>query len=104
MGIYEYRHPWMMHRPTRHGLSGISAQIKDSVRAGTAVQGSTNWTVNGSTREGARMVKEFSKLMFRAYNNEADNAVRSMKPYTLDSSIARLEQGAERPSSSSVGQ
>ena len=41
------------------------------------------------------MVKEFSKLMLRAYNNEADNAVRSMKPYTLDSSIARLEKAKE---------
>ena len=59
------------------------------------MQGSTNWTVNGSTREGARMVKEFSKLMLRAYNNEADNAVRSMKPYTLDSAIARLTKAKE---------
>jgi hypothetical protein len=41
------------------------------------------------------MVKEFSKLMLRAYNNEADNAVRSMKPYTLDSSIARLTKARE---------
>jgi chromosome segregation ATPase len=41
------------------------------------------------------MVKEFSKLMLRAYNNEADNAVRSMKPYTLDSSVARLTKARE---------
>jgi hypothetical protein len=38
------------------------------------------------------MVREFSKLMMRAYNNEADNAVRSIKPYTLESSVARLEK------------
>jgi hypothetical protein len=41
------------------------------------------------------MVKEFSKLMLRAYNNEADNAVRSMKPYALDSSVARLDKVRE---------
>ena len=41
------------------------------------------------------MVREFSKLMLRAYNNEADNAVRSMKPYTLDSSVARLDKARE---------
>ena len=41
------------------------------------------------------MVREFSKLMLRAYNNEADNAVRTMKPYTLDSSIARLVKARE---------
>ncbi len=41
------------------------------------------------------MVREFSKLMLRAYNNEADNAVRSMKPYTLESSMARLQKARE---------
>lgn len=41
------------------------------------------------------MVKEFSKLMLRAYNNEADNAVRSMKPYALDAAIARLTKAKE---------
>jgi hypothetical protein len=94
-GIYEYRHPLDDAPAYKARLAGISAQIKDSVKAGTAVQGSTNWTVNGSSRDGARMVKEFSKLMLRAYNNEADNAVRSMKPYTLDSSIARLAKAKE---------
>jgi hypothetical protein len=41
------------------------------------------------------MVREFSKLMLRAYNNEAEHAVASMKPYTLDSSIARLQKARE---------
>jgi hypothetical protein len=41
------------------------------------------------------MVREFSKLMLRAYNNEADNAVRSMKPYTLESSVARLDKARQ---------
>ena len=95
VGIYKYRHPLDDAPAYKARLSGVSAQIKDSARAGTAVQGSTNWTVNGSARDGARMVKEFSKLMLRAYNNEADNAVRSMKPYTLDSSIARLTKARE---------
>ena len=95
VGVYEYRHPLDDAPAYKARLTGISSRIKDSVKAGTAVQGSTNWTVNGSTREGAKMVKEFSKLMLRAYNNEADNAVRSMKSYTLDSSIARLEKAKE---------
>jgi hypothetical protein len=33
--------------------------------------------------------------MLRAYNNEAEHAVSSMKPYTLDSSVARLEKARE---------
>jgi hypothetical protein len=94
-GIYQYRHPFDDAVAYKAKLAGVQARIKDAVKAGTAVKGATNWTVDGSTREGAKMVREFSKLMLRAYNNEADNAVRSMKPYTLESSIARLVKARE---------
>jgi hypothetical protein len=36
------------------------------------------------------MVRDFSKLMLRAYNAEADNLVRGLKPYKLDSAVERL--------------
>ena len=94
-GIYQYRHPLDDALAYKAKLAGVQARIKDAVKAGTAVRGATNWTVNGSARDGAKMVREFSKLMLRAYNNEADNAVRSMKPYTLDSSVARLQKARE---------
>jgi hypothetical protein len=95
VGIYRYRHPLDDAVAYKARLSGLQAQIKDAVRAGSAVQGATNWTVNGSVTQGRKMVREFSKLMLRAYNAEADNAVRSMKPYTLESAIARLEKSRD---------
>ena len=94
-GIYQYRHPLDDAVAYKAKLAGVQARIKDAVKAGTAVRGATDWTVNGSAAAGGKMVREFSKLMLRAYNNEADNAVRSMKPYTLDSSIARLQKARE---------
>jgi seryl-tRNA synthetase len=92
VGIYQYRHPLDDSPAYKARLTGIQAQYKDAARAGNAVVGSTNWQVNGSKAAGTKMVREFSKLMLRAYNNEADNALRSMKPYTLESSIGRLEK------------
>ena len=59
---------------------------------GMAVVGAQSWQVNGSLKEGERMVRDFSKLMLRAYNNEADNAVRTMKPYKLQTDIQRLHK------------
>jgi seryl-tRNA synthetase len=94
-GVYQYRHPLDDALAYKARLTGLQARIKDSVKAGNAVRGATNWTVNGSARDGAKMVREFSKLMLRAYNNEADNAVRSMKPYTLESSVARLQKARD---------
>jgi Domain of unknown function (DUF4041)/T5orf172 domain/Protein of unknown function (DUF2510) len=94
-GVYQYRHPLDDALAYKAKLAGVQARIKDAVKAGNAVKGATNWTVNGSARDGTKMVREFSKLMLRAYNNEADNAVRSMKPYTLESSMARLQKARE---------
>jgi hypothetical protein len=95
VGIYRYRHPLEDAVAYKVRLSGLQAQIKDAIRAGSAVQGATNWTVNGSATQGRKMVRELSKLMLRAYNAEADSAVRSMKPYTLESAIARLEKSRD---------
>jgi len=33
------------------------------------------WIINGSEKDGARMVADFGKLILRAYNNEADTLV-----------------------------
>ena len=41
------------------------------------------------------MVRDISKLMLRAFNAEADNLVRTMKPHKLSSAIDRLEKVAE---------
>jgi hypothetical protein len=57
-----------------------------------AIASATTWTVNGSTKDGTRMVKDISKLMLRAYNNEADNAVRTMQAHSVATAIDRLEK------------
>jgi hypothetical protein len=95
VGIYEYRHPLDESVAYKGQLSALQDQIKAYVKAGNAVVGATNWTVNGSTREGTKMVKDFSKLMLRAYNNEADALIRAMKPYTLATAIQRLEKSRD---------
>jgi hypothetical protein len=90
VGVYKYRHPLDSAVAYKGRIATTKDRIKVAVREGRAVTGAVNWTVNGSAREGSKMVRDFSKLMLRAYNNEADNAVRSMRPYTLDSAITRL--------------
>ena len=94
-GIYEYRHPLADTVVYKAELSDLKDEIKSSVRNGSAVLASTFWTVNGSAVEGRKMVRDFSKLMLRAYNAEADNCVRSMRPHRLASSIERLDKSRE---------
>lgn len=94
-GIYEYRHPLADAVAYKAKLADLRDQIKSSVRKASAVLASMSWTVNGSVVEGRRMVRDFSKLMVRAYNAEADNCVRSMRPHRLASSIERLNKSRE---------
>jgi hypothetical protein len=95
-GIYEYRHPLGSAVAYQPKLREIQDRVKAMIRAdGGAVLHSTEWTVNGSAAQGRKMVRDYSKLMLRAYNAEADNLVRGLKPYKLDSAIERLRKVAE---------
>jgi hypothetical protein len=95
VGVYEYQHPLDDAAAYQEQLEQIKANIKAMNRKdGGAVTGATTWTVNGSPAEGARMVRDFSKLMLRAFNAEADNLVRGLKPYKVDASVDRLRKVA----------
>ncbi|WP_082310440.1 DUF4041 domain-containing protein [Nonomuraea sp. SBT364] len=95
VGVYEYRHPLSDAVAYKDRLAQVKARIKELSKEGRAVVGATNWQVNGSAAEGRKMVRDFSKLMLRAYNAEADNCVRTMRPYKLQSAIDRLEKVVE---------
>ncbi|MFC5181344.1 DUF4041 domain-containing protein [Actinomadura harenae] len=94
-GLYEYRHPLADAVAYKAELARLKDSVKAMVRADRAVDGDTSWTVNGSATEGRKMVREQSRLMLRAFNAEADNLVRTMRPYKLESSITRLEKSAQ---------
>jgi stress response protein SCP2 len=91
VGIYNYRHRLDDSIAYKAQLDQLRDRIKIAAKVGNAVTGSTSWTVNGSAAQGRKMVNEVSKLMLRAYNADADHAVRTMRPYKLDSALARLD-------------
>lgn len=95
VGVYRYRHPLDDSVAYRAELARIQDQIKVMVkRDGGAISATTTWQVNGSAAQGRKMVNDISKLMLRAYNAEADNMVRGMKPYKLDAAKERLDKVA----------
>jgi Domain of unknown function (DUF4041)/T5orf172 domain len=95
VGIYQYRHPLTDALAYKAELARLQDSIKAmATRDGGAVSATTTWTVNGSAAQGRSMVREYSKLMLRAYNAEADNLVRSLRPYKLATAIDRLNKVA----------
>lgn len=93
VGLYEYRHPLDDAVAYQAQLKTLKDQLRTMAKKdGGAVLAATDWTVNGSLPQGRKMVRETSKLVLRAYNAEAENLVRGLKPYKLDSSIDRLNK------------
>lgn len=94
-GIYEYQHPLEDSVEYQDALKTLRDQIKAMAKTdGGAVTGSTDWQVNGSLPQGRKLVRDFSKLLLRAYNAEADNLVRGLKPHKLDAARERLRKVA----------
>jgi hypothetical protein len=89
VGVYDYAHPLDDALAYKEALADLKQRIKDFAR-GNAVSCHVDWAVNGSVKEGQKLGKDMSKLMLRAYNAEADNAVRSVKPHTREAVKKRL--------------
>lgn len=94
-GVYSYTHPLSDAVAYEKALDKLTDEVKTMTKKdGGAVLAATNWTVNGSEKEGRAMVRDFSKLMLRAFNAEADNLVRGLKPFKVKGAIERLEKVA----------
>jgi len=91
VGIYEYHHPLENAELYRERLAELREQIKEMVKAGKAIEASDRFSYNNSLALGRRMAADFSKLMLRAYNAEADNCVRALRAGALAAATKRLE-------------
>lgn len=95
-GVYEYHHPLDDSFAYKSELQRLKDRYKVMAKPdGGAILAATDWTVNGSKAQGRKMVRDYSKLMLRAYNAEADTLVRGLKPYKVAAAIERLSKVRE---------
>ncbi|KGN39875.1 ATPase [Knoellia aerolata DSM 18566] len=92
VGIYRYHHPLEDAAAYKDRLEAVNARIDEYVKTGRAVLASDMFTFDGSLAKGRKMTADFSKLMLRAYNAEADNCVRSLRSGNVRTAVARLER------------
>jgi hypothetical protein len=91
VGIYgDAEHPLDDAVDYQVRLSEIQDEMKSMVRDGTAITVAQRYVAGTAPAGGNATVQGYSKLMLRAYNNEADNAVRSVRATNLASAVARL--------------
>ena len=94
-GVFRYHHPLENSEQYKSQLDRVQDAMKQMIRDKTAVTGSSNFTFNGSSREGTKMVADWCKLMLRSYNAEAENSLRVMKAGSVDAAKKRLIRAAE---------
>ena len=93
VGIYQYSTVLESSIGYSEKIKEIEAEIKKrNLADGGAIKAANDWVVNGSASEGKKMIKEFSKLMLRAYNGEVDDAIRTLKPYKMQAAIDRVDK------------
>lgn len=91
VGIYRYHHPLENAAAYRERLDQLQERIKTLVKSGEAILASDMFTFNNSLARGRKMTSDFSKLMLRAYNAEADSCVRSLRAGNVVTAKKRLE-------------
>lgn len=95
VGVYAYRHELADAVAYQAELDAVQAGIKELVKNGQAISGSSAAVPEVPGAEGRRLARDLAKLMLRAYNAEADNAVLTMRPHRLDSLVDRLDKCRE---------
>ncbi len=91
VGIYRYHHPLENADAYKERLRDLQERIKETVKAGDAIEASDMFTFNNSLAKGRKMTGDLGKLMLRAYNAEADNCVRSLRAGNVLTAKKRLE-------------
>ena len=92
VGIYHYHHPLENAVEYKDRLKAIRRSMKEMVRASDGILASDMFTFNNSLAKGRKMTNDFSKLMLRAYNSEADNCVRVLRAGNVITAKRRLSK------------
>lgn len=94
-GLYKPIYDFANALEYKDRLTDIRSEQKSLIKEDHAVTGNTNWTVNGSVKEGQKMVRDMKKLLLRAFNNECDDIIAKVRYTNYDASLKRIEKSAE---------
>lgn len=91
VGIYRYHHPLENTVAYRERLDAIWVRIAEAIKTDVAIEKSNMFTFDGSLAKGRSMTNDLAKLMLRAYNAEAENVVRTLRPGNVVTAVKRLD-------------
>ena len=93
-GLFKPRYEFARALDYKDTLSELRKFQKQLIKDGAAVTGATDWQVNGSKRQGTKMVNDMKKLLLRAFNNECDEVVSKVKYSNYEVSLKKIRNSA----------
>lgn len=95
-GLFDFEHPAEVSAALATELESLRSQIRQTNKVGNAITATSNFTFNNSAAKGRTFVTQMSRIMLRAYNAEAENAVKTVKAGNLASAQKRLSTAREQ--------
>jgi hypothetical protein len=96
VGLFDFEHPAEASATLATELESLRSEIRQTNKLGSAITASSNFTFNNSAAKGQTFVNQMSRIMLRAYNAEAENAVKTFKAGNLASAQKRLSTAREQ--------
>lgn len=94
-GFYKPRYALQNSEQYKVRLEQIRERQAAMVKAGHAATCPTSWTVNNSRREGERMIRDYTKLVVRSFNNECDASIVDVKFSNVEAVERRIRKAFE---------
>lgn len=95
-GLYDYEHVAEASASLATDLARVRSEIKQLNKYDRAIHATTGFTFNNSSSKGTTFVNQMRRIMLRAYNAEAENAVKTVKTGNLTPAIKRLSRAKEQ--------
>lgn len=94
-GLYQPKYDFATSEQYKAKLDDLRNKQKQMIKDKTAVNYSTNWTVDGSKAKGTKMTNDNIKQILRSFNTECENAIDRVKFNNIDSMKKRIEKSFE---------
>jgi len=94
-GFYKLQYDLRTSDSYRIKLYKVREQQAEMVKSGKAASCPSTWTLNNSQKEGERMIKDYTKLIVRSFNNECDASIVNVKFNNVESIGKRINKAYE---------
>ncbi|NKE69956.1 DUF4041 domain-containing protein [Candidatus Manganitrophus noduliformans] len=94
-GVYNPHFSFQTSEGYRTRLEAARAERKRLIKEGKATDCLVEWNVGGSKKEGARMTKQYTKLMLRAFNGETEAAIARVRWNNVTKMEERIKKAFE---------